>query len=259
MATHKTGKSLNQDHIPILLNLINQHTNPAVKSWWENYVKNSAPFRGVKMAVIRKCLHKWHGEYIEDVLDLEQQLDLALALIKEKYTEDKLAGTIFLHEILIPKEVIKPKKDVKRLADLFSNGHIYDWNICDWFCMKVLGELIERNGKEWAKLISKWSSAENLWQARASVVAFVRVSENRDYYNMIEKSCSNLIKREDRFSKTAVGWILREISKHDDKFVKQFIERNMSHFSIESLRNALKYSSSHERKHYLNMLKNLKI
>jgi len=246
-------------HISKFLNLLEIQSDPKVKSWWENYVKNSAPFRGVKMAAIRKCLHKWHGEYIENVLDLEQQLDLALELIRMKYAEDKLAGTIFIQEILIPKEVIKPKRDVKRLAGLFSNGYIYDWNICDWFCMKVLGELIVRYGKEWAKLISKWSSAENLWQARASVVSFVRVAENRDYYDMIEKSCSNLIKREERFSKTAVGWILREISKHDDKLVKQFIERNMSHFSIESLRNALKYSSSHERKHYLNMLKNLKI
>jgi len=255
MATYKTGKLFNQTHISTLLNQINQHSDPKVKSWWENYVKNSAPFRGVKMSVIRKCLHIWHTEYIDGVLDIEQQLDLALELIKERYTEDKLAGTIFIHEILIPKGVIKPKRDIKRLAGLFSNGHIYDWNICDWFCMKVLGELIERNGKEWAKLISKWSSAENLWQARASVVAFVRVAENSDYYNMIEKSCSNLIKREERFSKTAVGWILREISKHDSKLVKQFIERNMSHFSIESLRNALKYSSNDERKHYLDLFK----
>ena len=207
------------------------------------------------MSVIRKCLHKWHKENIEDVLDLEQQLDLSLELIRKKYAEDKLAGTIFIQEILIPKEFIQPKRDIKRLAGLFSEGHIYDWNICDWFCMKVLGELIERNGKEWAKLISKWSSAENLWQARASVVSFVRVADNSDYYNMIERSCSNLIKREERFSKTAVGWILREISKHDSKLVKQFIERNMSHFSIESLRNALKYSSNDERKHYLDLFK----
>jgi len=96
MATHKTGKSYNQTHTSTLLNLLDQQSDPKVKIWWENYVKNSAPFRGVKMAVIRKCLHKWHGEYIEDVLDLEQQLDLALALIKEKYTEDKLAGTFLV-------------------------------------------------------------------------------------------------------------------------------------------------------------------
>ncbi len=244
-----------QSHISNLLNIIEQHSDPKVKSWWENYVKGRAPFRGVKMPVVRKCLHKWHKENIDGVLDLEQQLDLALALIKEKYTEDKLAGTIFIQEILIPKEVIKPKRDIKRLAGLFSEGHIYDWNICDWLCMKVLGELIERNGKEWAKLISKWSSAENLWQARASVVSFVRVAYNSDYYNMIEMSCSNLIKREERFSKTSVGWILREISKHESKLVKQFIERNLSHFSIESLRNALKYSSNDERNHYLDLFK----
>ena len=66
-----------QSHISKLLQELNQQSDSKVKSWWETYVKGSAPFRGVKMAAIRKCLHKWHKENIEGVLDLEQQLELA--------------------------------------------------------------------------------------------------------------------------------------------------------------------------------------
>lgn len=55
--------------------------------------------------------------------------------------------------------------------------------------------------------------------------------------------------------KTAVGWILREVSKHDGSFVRNLIDENMKFFSTESLRNATKYFSKDERKTYLNRLK----
>ncbi len=246
-----------QHHISVLTNTINQHSDTALKSWFENYIKCSAPFRGVKMLMVRKCLHEWHKKNIEGVLELEQQLDLAFALLQEEYTEDKLAGTMMLQEILIPKGVMKPKRDAQRLAGLFREGHIYDWNVCDWFCMKVLGELIVQDGKSWARLIHKWNNADNLWQARASLVSFERVSADRDYFSKIESSCKKLIKRDERFVKTAVGWLLREISKYDDKFVKQFIKEHIKHFSVETIRNALKYSSKDEKKHYLALLKSV--
>jgi len=53
----------------------------------------------------------------------------------------------------------------------------------------------------------------------------------------------------------AVGWILREISKYDKPFSLQLIAGNLKHFSIESLRNALKYADKKERSQYLTNLK----
>ena len=36
-----------------------QKSNPKTKAWWEGYVKDSAPFLGVKMAEIRKIMNQW--------------------------------------------------------------------------------------------------------------------------------------------------------------------------------------------------------
>ena len=41
---------------------LQEHAIPDTKAWWENYVKGSAPFMGVKMPVIRKVLHRWHKD-----------------------------------------------------------------------------------------------------------------------------------------------------------------------------------------------------
>jgi 3-methyladenine DNA glycosylase AlkD len=242
-------------YITSLQKLLHKNADPKTKNWWEGYVKGSAPFIGVKMSVIRSLLHQWHTETVADSLEADGQLDLALALVHERYTEEKLAGTLFLQEILLPAGAIQCQRDVDRFADMFASGAIYDWNVCDWFCVKVLGPLIQQEGEPCAKRISAWRSAENLWQARASLVAFVKVAENHAYYAMVSESCQVLIRREERFAKTAVGWILRDISKHDEAFVERVIEENIANFSAESLRNATKYFSQDEKSVYLRTFK----
>ena len=94
-----------------------------------------------------------------------------------------------------------------------------------------------------------------MWQARASLVAFVPVAENTDYYPLIERSCQVVTRREERFAKTAVGWILRDVSKHDRAFVERVINENIGHLSRESLKNATKYLSKEEKAAYLLLLK----
>lgn len=213
-------------------------------------MKESAPFMGVKMPVIRTVLHQWYKENVEGILEYSEQLELALSLFDGEYTEEKLAGTLFLQEILLPSGVIKCRRDIDRFAALFASGKIYDWNTCDWFCVKVLGPLIRANGLDCANRISRWRSAKNLWQARACLVPFVKVADNSVYYPDIEVSCRVLIRREERFAKTAVGWILRDISKYDVAFVRRVIEGNIKYFSFESLNNATKYFEKRDQGHY---------
>ena len=63
---------------------------------------------------------------------------MALALFEGAYTEEKLAGMLFIHEILLPLGAVDCTRDVDRFADLFDGGKICDWNTCDWFCVKVM-------------------------------------------------------------------------------------------------------------------------
>ena len=237
---------------------LQSHANPDTKAWWENYVKGSAPFMGVKMPVIRDTLHQWHRQYVAPVLTMPAQLDLALSLFDELYTEEKLAGTLFLQEILLPAGMLQPNRDGHRFAVLFAEGKIYDWNVCDWFCVKVLGPLIREEGMDWARQIADWRDAENLWQARASLVPFTKVAADRTYDLLVESSCKVLIRREERFAKTAVGWVLREISRYDQAFVRGVIEANLDHFSAESLRNATKYFAKEDRDAYRRRLADLR-
>ena len=222
------------------------------KTWWEAYMKHVIPFRGVKMPHIRAELHRWYvDDGVRDNLSLAEQLSLALTLFEGEYTEDKLAGTLFLQEILLPADAIRWQTDLPRLAKLFTAHLIYDWNTCDWFCVKVLGPLIQKEGVACAEAIASWRSADNLWLARASVVGFIPVASEVVYHPLIIEGCHTLVQREERFAKTAVGWILRDVADRDRPLVDRFIDAHLMYFSLESLRNATKYYEKSQRDHFV--------
>ncbi len=234
---------------------LEKKSDPGTRDWWQGYVKNSAPFLGVKMAEIRKAVHAWHQSLELGTLPAEQEIELALALISRCYSEEKLAGILYLQEILLPAGMLSCVQMASSFADLFIQNAIYDWNVCDWFCVKVLGPMIDREGDTCAAAIQDWHKSPNLWQARASLVAFVPVAGRREYYPGIDEACRVLIRRPERFAKTAVGWILRDISRHDHRFVKKLVSENIDHFTRESAQNALKYFEKDEKQELLKGLK----
>lgn len=228
-------------------------SNKKTKIWWERYLRNTIEFRGVNLVNIREELHKWYkSEKIETHSDVEK-LELALQFFQGKYAEDKLAGVLFLQDYLYKKtdwKILIPK-----FEKLYTDNLIYDWNVCDWFCVRVLGPMIKENGINCAKALSKWHNSKNVWQARASLIAFAGLTKDAKYRKIILDSCKTLIKRKERFAKTAVGWILRVLSKTDKACVVNFLHSNLTYFSLESLRNAVKCFSNTDKKFYLGRLK----
>ncbi|RKU31749.1 hypothetical protein C6497_00945 [Candidatus Poribacteria bacterium] len=229
-----------------LKNRLDKHANIERKLWFENYIKHNTKYRGVELPIIRNELKEWYSEEKLEQLCLEEQLDLALSFFEEDYAEDKFAGILFLQLYLYNK--IDYKYLLSRLESIFEKGYIYDWSVCDWLCTRVLRNLIKANGMECAKVISKWNTAENVWQARCSVVAFTNINKESQFTQLILESNAILIKREERFAKTAVGWLLREISKIDQSIVVDFINEYGQHFSKECLENSIKYFAIDEKK-----------
>jgi 3-methyladenine DNA glycosylase AlkD len=226
---------------------LNARATAATREWWTKYLRGAASFRGVKMADIRKAVHAWYREErLGQHLSVGQQKDLALMLLEENYSEDKLAGMLFLQEILLPAGALDCRSDLPRFACLFDEGYICDWSTCDWFCVKVLGPLVEQQGEACARAISEWREANSVWQQRASVVVFANLAREGDqnfpgFTEMVLDNCTHLLGSQERFAQTGVGWVLRELSRWDQGCVIGFVEANLDRFSQEALKNATKY------------------
>ena len=196
------------------------------------------------MGEVRTALHAWYREHGFATWEPTEQVQLALQLIREDHTEDKLAGILFLQEILLPSGRLHHCSLLPAFADLFECGHLADWNAVDWFCVKVLGPLVERDGEPCARAIGEWRTASTLWQRRASAVAFVNLVKRGElfpgFFRIVMASCEVLVGDPERFSQTGAGWVLRELSRVDPAAVETFLLDHVEEISREAVQNAVK-------------------
>jgi 3-methyladenine DNA glycosylase AlkD len=236
-----------EDLIERLQLRLKAHATDETREWWTKYLRGAASFRGVKMGNIRTAVHAWfEEEQLGEYLSVGQQKDLSLLLLEEDYSEDKLAGVLFLQEILLQEDKLDWRSELPRFARLFDRGYIRDWSICDWFCVKVLGPLVEQQGEPCARAVLEWRETDSVWQRRASVVTFANLASKGDqnfpgFTEMVLDTCSHLLGSQERFVQTGVGWVLREFSRSDQSRVIGFVEANLDRFSREALKNATKY------------------
>jgi len=81
--------------------------NPKTKDWWNNYIKDGAPFLGVKMADIRTVVHDWYEEELKDQWHGEQLVSLARDIFFLESSEHKLAGILLIRDLLIPRGTVR--------------------------------------------------------------------------------------------------------------------------------------------------------
>lgn len=210
------------------------------RAFWQKYLKGNAVFRGVPMAAVREVVHGWWRDERLTNAAPAVQIKVALRLFEETATEDKLAGVLALSEILLPH---LSKRHLPAFARLFARGHIADWNLCDWFCVKVLGRMVEHAHAplDLAKAISAWRDAKPLWQRRAACVAFVNHAKHGDarivgLSALVLRNADALVRDPERFAQTGVGWVLRELSRADRGAVVAFAEEHQARLSREGMK-----------------------
>lgn len=219
-------------------NQISQVGNAKKARWLENYVKHDIQSKGVGIPEIRKIIQQANKEHRISELAIDQQKAILNDLMSQVYTEDKLAGILFLQLFWKGKR----EKDILDLVQTWLDKRwISDWNVCDWMCVRILTPILSANPNLTLPYLEKWNYDSYLWTARCSLVPFAALKEVMFFKEDIKKLATVLIQREERFCKTAVGWVLRVISKQDQEYVRSFINENKIWLTKEVIGNACKY------------------
>ncbi len=212
--------------------------DPKKAQWLENYVKHDIKSKGVGIPLIRSIIKEYEKEYSLTKRPIKEQRALLNDLMSQTFTEDKIAAILYMQ--LYWKEEFNQQK-IDCCSQWFDKGYISDWNVCDWLCVRILTPLIDIWSRNTVSSLKQWNKNTYLWKARASLVPFAQCKTIAQYKDVIEELSTTLIKREERFCKTAVGWVLRECSKHDTQFVKNFIAHHTAWITPEVHKNATKY------------------
>ena len=215
-----------------------RHADARKRDWWERYLKGEAQFRGVPTPDIRREAHAWWTRHGGDALGPPAQLAACLGLLRCPLTEDKLAAMLLLGERLIPAGRVDCGTALPAFGGLLADGHLADWNVVDWFCVRVLGPLIESTGETCARSVAAWVEADGLWQRRAALVGFIDLAPTGAYAELIVATAEQLVCDPARFAQTGVAWVMRELGKARPDLTEAFLERYEHAMSPEALAQA---------------------
>ena len=128
------------------------------------------------------------------------------------------------------------REDISRLKYLIVTKSW--WDTVDLLA-KVIGSLIIRI-KGYDQIMLEWSKDSNIWLRRVAILYQLSLKDKVDKQVLDEILVNNLGDSE-FFINKAIGWALRDYSKFNPEWVREFLEKNKNDMVNLSLREASKY------------------
>ena len=128
------------------------------------------------------------------------------------------------------------REDILRLKYLIVTKSW--WDTIDLLA-KVVGSLIIRI-EGYDQIMLEWSKDSNIWLRRVAILYQLSLKDKVDKQVLDEILVNNLGDSQ-FFINKAVGWALRDYSKYNPEWVREFIKKNKENMANLSIREASKY------------------
>ena len=128
------------------------------------------------------------------------------------------------------------REDISRLKYLIVTKSW--WDTVDLLA-KVVGSLVIRI-EGYDQIMLEWSKDSNIWLKRVAILYQLSLKEKVDK-QVLERILVNNLGDSEFFINKAIGWALRDYSKFNSEWVREFIEKNKNGIANLSLREASKY------------------
>ncbi len=213
-----------------------------------------------KAQIYSKFFKTGRGEYGEgDIfigLTVPQQraiakkyMNLSLPKIKQilrsRVHEHRFTGLVILTE----KYKKGTEQDRANIFDFYLNStkYINNWDLVDVTCSRIVGDFLLNKDK---KILYNLAKSKNLWERRIAIVSTLNFVSNGEINDALALSEILLLDKHDLIHK-AVGWVLREVGKKDEKALLKFIEQHYKDIPRTTLRYAIEKFPEEKRKKIL--------
>ena len=211
-----------------LLENLKTVANPDDAGAMKAYMKNKFEFLGVKTPARRKLAKAFFKQQTDSVIDW----NFINEAWKNPYRELQYIALDYLE---IRKKLLTPS-DLPRLKKLAQTKSW--WDTID-FLDRLVGSIIDRF-PETKEIIVAWSCDEDIWLRRLAIDHQLLRKEETDT-ELLEKILVNNLGQTEFFINKAIGWALRDYSKTNPDWVRDFIERHRAEMATLSIREGSKY------------------
>lgn len=229
-------------------------------------------FLGIKVpvtrSVVKECWQEVTWENLEECITSEyHEVRLAALLcLVEIFSHAKVDSAFAKYCSLVTSQKgctsISKDSTTKRTNDgratvvqketvafyLSHTKYINNWDLVDLSCYKLLGEYLKNKDRKLLYDLAK--KGKTLWEQRigmVSTMAFIRGGETQDTFNI----ALILLDHPHDLIHKAVGWLLREAGKKDEKALLAFLDLHGSSMPRTMLRYAIEKLTPVQRQHYM--------
>ena len=206
-----------------------QHKNEEQARQMSKYMLNKFEYIGIKTPERRKIFKNFFKEYKnEEKIDWE----FVNKCWENKYREFQYIAADYLKNMKDKLTI----DDIPKLKQLILKKSW--WDTIDNLDMTI-GALALKDSNV-NKILLEWSLDENIWLRRIAIDHQLLRKEKTDI-ELLEKILKNNLEQTEFFINKAIGWALRDYSKTNPEWVKNFIEKNKEKMAKLSVKEASKY------------------
>ena len=206
-----------------------QHKNEEQAQKMSKYMLNKFEYIGIKTPERRKIFKNFFKEYKN-----EEKIDWEFV---NKCWENKHREFQY-----IAADYLKNMKDKLTIDDIPKFKRLILekswWDTIDNLDMTI-GTLALKDSNV-NKILLEWSLDENIWLRRIAIDHQLLRKEKTNT-ELLEKILKNNLGQAEFFINKSIGWALRDYSKTNPEWVKNFIEKNRENMAKLSIREASKY------------------
>jgi 3-methyladenine DNA glycosylase AlkD len=195
------------------------------------YMKSAMPFLGVAMPRVRAVTKVALREHPPATFE-ELETDVRTVWDEAAFREERYAASG-----LLTSPVATGRLELVPLLEHLATTGAW-WDHVDDLARRV-AELHDAHPDEAARVVRRWSTADDLWLRRLAIISQLGRKDRLDRDLLAAVVAPNVTDRE-LFVRKAIGWALREVARIDPGWVRGFV---IAHPDLSALsrREALKH------------------
>jgi len=214
--------------MPDIFQIFRENSNPDQAIKMSAYMKNLFPFLGIpkpKRAELSKTFLK----------ESKKHTEINWAFIDKCWSLEREFQYLALEYLRIVSKLLTIY-DIPKLKDLATTKSW--WDSVDSLDL-MIGNIALEN-PEVNDIMLEWSVDDNFWLRRLAIDHQLLRKEKTNT-KLLEKILINNLGQKEFFINKAIGWSLREYSKTNPKWVRNFVETHKEKMAPLSIREASKY------------------
>ncbi|MEA3344460.1 MAG: DNA alkylation repair protein [Patescibacteria group bacterium] len=192
-------------------------------------------FLGIPVPKQREVAKKYFGT----------NLNILKKLLESKIHEQRLTALF----ILIDNYKKADETGKEKIVDFYlkNTKYINNWDLVDLSAPKILGDYLLQKDKS---ILYKLAKSNLLWERRIAIIATYEFIKNNQFKDILKISYLLLNDKQDLIHK-AVGWMLREVGKRNQKIEEEFLKKYYKKMPRTMLRYAIERFPENKRQNYL--------